>query len=239
MPGTRRRSAGVRPASRSTSASSAPRSRRKPCVCRRRAARARASPPPRGCARRRRSLRAGRARRASHSACASSSWTCSRSALRCLDFTRSAARKRSVVTTAPSRHERAARARRSSTRVSCIEPPPMSSATPSRQRGRVDDRQVAVARLLLAREHLDLEPRPLARGAHELLAVGRLADRGGGERPDPLDPRRAAEVREQLDRLERPLHRPGLERPAGLLVLAHAHRLVDLVGALPPRRPCR
>jgi hypothetical protein len=48
-----------------------------------------------------------------------------------LGFTRGSVRNFSVVTTAPSRHDDAVVARRSPTRVSCIEPPPMSSATPS------------------------------------------------------------------------------------------------------------
>ena len=39
--------------------------------------------------------------------------------------------KRSVMRTAPSGHERTSAASRSSTRVSCIEPPPRSSTTPS------------------------------------------------------------------------------------------------------------
>ena len=102
------------------------------------------------------------------------------------------------------------------------------------QRRRVDHGEVAVAGLLLAREHLDVEPGALAGGAHERLAVRRLADRRGRQRPHPLDARRAAEVGEQVDRLERAPHRLGLERPAGLLVLADPHRLVDLVGPLPP-----
>ncbi len=102
------------------------------------------------------------------------------------------------------------------------------------QRRRVHRGEVAEPRLLLAREHLDREPGARAGLAHELLAVARLADRRRGERPDPLDPRRAAEVREQLDRLQRALHRLGLERPVRLLVLADAHRLVDLVRPLPP-----
>ena len=104
------------------------------------------------------------------------------------------------------------------------------------ERGRVDGGEVAVAGLLLAGEDLDVEAGALLRGAHELGPVARLPDRGGGERADVLDPRRSAEVREELDRLQRALHRLGLQRPALLLPFADAHGLVDLVRALPPLR---
>ena len=57
--------------------------------------------------------------------------TCSRSALSCLRLARSPGRKRSVMRTAPSGHERARRpAGRRRARAAC-EPPPRSSATPS------------------------------------------------------------------------------------------------------------
>ena len=60
--------------------------------------------------------------------------TCSRSALTCLRLRLLAVgRKRSVIRTAPSGHERGSTAMRPSTRVSCIEPPPMSSTTPVRR----------------------------------------------------------------------------------------------------------
>src|ERR687898_1266999 len=104
------------------------------------------------------------------------------------------------------------------------------------QSGRVDGGEVAVAGLLLAREDLDVEPGALLGGLDELLAVAGLADRARGERPHLLDAGGAAEVREQLDRLQRALHRPGLQRPALLLPLADAHGLVDLVRPLPPLR---
>ena len=57
--------------------------------------------------------------------------TCARSALTCLGDVVLPSRKRSVMRTAPIRHDRASVAMRPSTRESCIEPPPMSSATPS------------------------------------------------------------------------------------------------------------
>src|SRR5918998_527001 len=103
------------------------------------------------------------------------------------------------------------------------------------QRGRVDGGQVAVARLLLAREHPGLESRPRARRLEELLPVGRLPDRRRRHRADLLDAGRAAEVGVQLQRLQRALHRRGLEGPRGIQALADAHGLVDLVRAAPPR----
>ena len=76
---------------------------------------------------------AARRRRASHGARSSSSATCSRSALSCLRLAGSPpGRKRSVMRTAPSGHERASVAQRGRRRAtSCIEPPPRSSTTPS------------------------------------------------------------------------------------------------------------
>ena len=102
------------------------------------------------------------------------------------------------------------------------------------ERRRVDRREVAVARLLLGREHIDVEARALARGLQELIAVRGVADRGGRDRAHVVDAGGAAEVREQLDRLERPLHRLLLQLARRVEARAHAHRLVDLVGAAPP-----
>ena len=102
------------------------------------------------------------------------------------------------------------------------------------ERRRVDRRQVAVARLVLGREHLDLEPRALARRRQEVLLVGRVADRRGGDRAHVVDPGGAAEVGEQLDRLQRALHRLRLQLARRVEPRAHAHRLVDLVGPAPP-----
>ncbi len=64
----------------------------------------------------------------SQAALSSSFATCSRSASVRFFFPGA---KRSVMRTAPSGHERASTASRSPTRVSCIEPPPRSSTTPS------------------------------------------------------------------------------------------------------------
>ncbi len=102
------------------------------------------------------------------------------------------------------------------------------------ERRRVDRREVAVARLLLRREHLDLETRALARRLQEVLLVGRVADRRGGDRAHVVDPGGAAEVGEQLDRLERALHRLRLQLARRVEPGADAHRLVDLVGPAPP-----
>jgi hypothetical protein len=155
------------------------------------------------------------------------------SALICLRLTRSSGRKRSVVMTAPSRQERPSRAA-----VGHLDELHRAAAEVERhavaERRAVDRGQVAVAGLLLAREHLDLHPGPLARRLQELLAVGRLADRRGRQRADLAHAGGAAEVREQLDRLQRALHRLRPQLAGVLLPLADAHRLVDLVGALPP-----
>ena len=70
--------------------------------------------------------------------------------------------------------------------------------------------------------------------AQELVAVGGVADRRGGDRADVLDPGGAAEVGVQLDGLERALHRLGAEHAGRVEPLADPDRLVDLVGALPP-----
>ena len=98
------------------------------------------------------------------------------------------------------------------------------------QRGRVDRREIAVVGLLLGREDLHVERRP----AQELVAVGGVADRRRGDRPHVVDPGRAAEVRVQVGRLDRSLHRLGRQHPCGVEALADPHRLMDLVGALEP-----
>jgi hypothetical protein len=103
-----------------------------------------------------------------------------------------------------------------------------------RERRRVDRREIAVAGLLLGREHLDLEPRALARLAQEVLAVGGVADRRGGDRANVGDLGGTAEVGEQLDRLEGALHRRGLQLAGGVEAGADTHRLVDLVRPAPP-----
>jgi hypothetical protein len=104
-----------------------------------------------------------------------------------------------------------------------------------RQHRRVDGGQVAVAGLLLAREHAHLEPGPFACGVQEVRLVGGVADRRGRDGPDVLDARGAAEVRVELERLQRALHRLVGERAVGLEAGADPHRLVDLVRAPPPR----
>ena len=65
------------------------------------------------------------------------------------------------------------------------------------------------------------------------LAASRIADVATGR--IVVDPGRAAEVRVELERLQRALHRLGLQLAGGVQALADAHGLVDLVRALPPR----
>ena len=145
-------------------------------------------------------------------------------------------RKRSLMRTVPSRQDPDSRARRSATRTSCIEPPPEVQHAAVGERRRVDRREVAVAGLLLAAEHADRQPRALARPRQEVLGVVRVADRAGGNGVDRVgvQPARAAEVAEDVERRERTLHRSRSEASAGHQPLADAHGLIDLVGALPP-----
>ena len=101
---------------------------------------------------------------------------------------------------------------------------------------RVDRRQVAVAGLLLAGQHPDVEARDLARPRQELRAVRRVADCARRHRLDVVGPQAGgpAEVGVHVDRFQRALHALGLQRS----VIAHsrpdAHRFVDLVGPAPP-----
>ena len=60
-------------------------------------------------------------------------------------------------------------------------------------RGGVGDREPAVAGLLAAADHARVEPGPLADGGEQVLAVGRVADRAGGDCLDGVDAGRAAE----------------------------------------------
>jgi hypothetical protein len=119
--------------------------------------------------------------------------------------------------------------------VSCIEPPPRSSATPSDSVVVLTGGQIPVARLLVGGQDLDLEPAALDRTLEELRLVGRVADRRRRHGPDVVDAARGGEVGVDLERPQRPLHRLGLERARLLEPFADADALVDLVGALPPR----
>ena len=101
------------------------------------------------------------------------------------------------------------------------------------QRRRVDRGEVAVVGFLLGREH----PHRQLGARDELVAVGRVADRAGGDRLDLVDPGRPTEVREDLDSGEAAAHRLGAQLPRGGQALADAHALVDLVGAAPPPLP--
>ena len=153
---------------------SARRARRAPCAveqealdAERRHARPRAPPPPRGCAPCRRCRPAARRRcprRGSQPAVASSSARCARSALSCLRLTLVAGQE------ALGHAHRAERPRAHVARLAVVDVGELHRAAAEverdavGERGRVDRGEVAVARLLLGREHLDLEPRALARG---------------------------------------------------------------------------
>ena len=102
------------------------------------------------------------------------------------------------------------------------------------ERGGVHGRQVAVARLLLDREHPHLQPRPLARAREEVGAVGGVADRAGGHRAHVVEAGGPAEVGVEVQRAQRALHRVGLELARGVQARPDAHGLVDLVDPLPP-----
>ena len=107
---------------------------------------------------------------------------------------------------------------------------------PVGERRRVDRRQVAVARLLLAAEHAHAQAAGRLGALEEGRGVRRVADGGRRDREDVvgLDAAGRAEVGEDLHRRLRARH-PGLAQLAGgRQALADAHRLVDLVGALPP-----
>jgi hypothetical protein len=102
------------------------------------------------------------------------------------------------------------------------------------ERGRVGDREVAVARLLLGRDHPHRQRGALGDRLEQLVAVGRVADRAGGDRLDLLDARRVAEVVEHLGGAQRPLHRLAPQLAVVPDPLADPDRLPDLVGVLPP-----
>ena len=153
--------------------------------------------------------------------------TCARSSRICLGLAGpSPARKRSVMRTAPRRQESSSREWRPTTCTSCIEPPPMSSIDAVGQRRRVDRRQVAVARLLLAAEHAhaqaagrlgaleELRRSSTRRGSREVATASDVVG---------LDAAGRAEVGEDLDRRLRARHpaprparrsRPGPRRCA-------------------------
>ena len=130
MPGTSPRSSGGRSARRLDQVAERVAGDRGSPGCRRTAARRRAARRRRGCGPCRRSRSAGRPRPATRRARSpprrgrAAPSICLRLALP------PSGMKRSVIRTAPSGQERPSIAARSSTRVSCIEPPPRSSTTP-------------------------------------------------------------------------------------------------------------
>ena len=148
----------------------------------------------------------------------------------------SPARKRSVMRTAPSRQESVSAA------APALDADELHRAAAEvehgavAQRRRVDRRQVAGARLLLAREDADREPRRRARALEEVLGVRGLADRArrdgvdlAGARPEAAQKWAKTSIAAEARAIASSPSSPGL-----LLAGADAHRLVDLVGALPP-----
>ena len=105
------------------------------------------------------------------------------------------------------------------------------------ERRRVDRREVAVVGLLLAWP-ARAPRRPVSRSTRSRnsawLEASRIALVATGDDVLRADPGRVAEVREDLGRLERALHRLGPELAGRLEPLADADGEVDLVGALPP-----
>ncbi len=104
------------------------------------------------------------------------------------------------------------------------------------ERRRVDRRQVAVARLLLAAEHAHVEGEALARPLEELRCVLGVADRARRHGVDLRcgEAARVAEVREHVERRERAFDRLLPQATGGHEALPDPHRLIDLVGAPPP-----
>ena len=77
------------------------------------------------------------------------------------------------------------------------------------ERRRVDGGEVAVVGLLLGAQHAYGKPRDAGHRVEELIAVGRVADRAGGDDIDVVRVQAAgaAEAREHLDRRQRAVHR--------------------------------
>ena len=102
---------------------------------------------------------------------------------------------------------------------------------------RVDRRDVAEVGLVPRRQRLDRQPGGGLGLFEELLAVGGLADRTGGDDVDVLgrDPVGAAEALEYGQRLHPTRDRRFTELPRGAEAGTDSDRLVELVGALPPR----
>ena len=103
---------------------------------------------------------------------------------------------------------------------------------------RVDRRHVAEVGLVPRRQRLDRQPgRSLGLFA-ELLAVGGLADRAGRDHVDVLGRDQAVGAAEALEygqRLHPTRDRRFTELPRGAEAGTDSDRLIELVGALPPR----
>ena len=105
------------------------------------------------------------------------------------------------------------------------------------QRGGVDGGDVAVVRLLLRRQRLDRQAGGGLGVGEELLAVGGVADRAGGDDVDVLGAEvvGAAEAGKHPEGLQAAPDRLVAELARGGEAGADADRLIQLVGELPPR----
>jgi uncharacterized RDD family membrane protein YckC len=103
-----------------------------------------------------------------------------------------------------------------------------------RDRGRVGDREPAVAGLLATADHARSEAGVPADGVEQLVAVGGVADGAGRDRLDLIDPGGAAERVEDGGRVERAVDALRLQDALLAHPRAHAHRLADLVHRAPP-----
>ena len=139
--------------------------------------------------------------------------------------------------TAPRRHESVS-AIRSRTRTSCSEPLPMSRTAPSQVR-RVHRREVAAAPPPRAREHADRETLARAGPGTRPSSSPRGWRSSRRRRSSSPSSSGAGEVGEHLDRRARAHHALLAERARLVHAGADAHRLVDLVRALPPAAEAR
>ena len=105
------------------------------------------------------------------------------------------------------------------------------------QRRRVDRREVAVARLLLAREDADRQaaaPRAPARGSRREFVASRIALVATTSISAALRPAASQKCAKTSIVAHRARHALLAERAGLVDARADPHRLVDLVGALPP-----
>ncbi len=102
---------------------------------------------------------------------------------------------------------------------------------------RVDRRQVAVTRFFGLAQHLDPQAGSTARRVEQLVAVGGIADGARGHRPHVAGGELVglAEPGEHVEGLQPAGDRRGGEDTGGPQSFPDPHRLVQLVGQLPPR----